>query len=653
MFSKQLKYIGLLLCMNCVIASAQYVAPDSLKKIIATAKKETDRIDAMNWLAFRYYYEYELDSSRVWVQKALSLSEQYNYHKGLGFANLNLGNLRSAVYEISASVPFFEKSIAEFEKSGDKAFLSMGYNYLGGTYISLERYPESLENIYKALQLATESNYQHGLARSHLLLGRLYSESSDVSPAYTHLEIAIDLYNKEGEMEFLASSYWNRGMAGLSEKKYQQAISDFNAACIIVKDSKSGFSYEPDLYRALGLMHTSRGDSCKAANNINASNEHYKLAEKYLFESLKKCPEYEVYMVALIKNNIALLYLSWGKYELSRVKVRESVQLTDSSRDKRLLESNYYSLARIDSQQGDFKSAYVNMLKSIRYHNDLYNEENVRKREGYKAEFEMEKNKAQLRILSAENELKTAIVSKQKQQKNFVFACTGILLLAGIYGFQRYRNKRRIQSQQEIAEERQRISRDLHDEIGATLSGIAMYGHMVKNSLGNSNTDMAVQSADIIQESATEMVNKLNDIVWLIKPQNESMEALIGRLNIYAAEMCAAKNIVPDIQVTGEAAGSVPPLEQRKNIYLICKEAINNAVKYSGATVLTMRFFVEEKWLHISIKDNGQGYNPENIKNGNGLENMQNRARQIGASLDILTAPGNGCAVELKLKITH
>ncbi len=76
-------------------------------------------------------------------------------------------------------------------------------------------------------------------------------------------------------------------------------------------------------------------------------------------------------------------------------------------------------------------------------------------------------------------------------------------------------------------------------------------------------------------------------------------------------------------------------------------------MKYSGATVLTMRFFVEEKWLHISIKDNGQGYNPENIKNGNGLENMQNRARQIGASLDILTAPGNGCAVELKLKITQ
>ena len=78
MLKHSLKSICLFICLNSVVSSAQYVAPDSLKKIIATAKKETDRIDAMNWLAFRYYYEYELDSSRVWVQKALSLSEKYN-----------------------------------------------------------------------------------------------------------------------------------------------------------------------------------------------------------------------------------------------------------------------------------------------------------------------------------------------------------------------------------------------------------------------------------------------------------------------------------------------------------------------------------------------------------------------------------------------
>lgn len=349
---------------------------------------------------------------------------------------------------------------------------------------------------------------------------------------------------------------------------------------------------------------------------------------------------------------MALLYLSWGKYELSRSKVRESVQLTDSARDKRLLESNYYSLARIDSQLGNFKSAYINMMKSIRYHNDLYNEENVRKREGYKAEFEMEKSKDQLRILSAESEMKTAIVSKQKQQKNLVITGTSILLIAGVYWFQRYRNKKRKQNQQEIAEERLRISRDLHDEIGATLSGIAMYSHMVKGSLDTNNTNLAIQSANIIQESSTEMVHKLNDIVWLIKPQNETMEALIERLKNFTTEICATKNIVPEIKVTPEAASNTPPLDKRKNIYLICKEAINNAVKYSGATELAVHFIGKEKWLHIIVKDNGQGFNPDSNKHGNGLNNMRDRAEQIDGILNINTAPGIGCRVELQLKIT-
>lgn len=632
---------------------AQYIAPDSLKKIIATAKKEADKIDAMNWLAFRYCQDYELDSSRTWVQKAVSLSEQNNYHKGLGFANLNLGNLKSAVYEISESVQFFKKSIVEFEKSGDKALLSMGYNYLGGTYLSLERYPESLENIYKALQLATESGYRHGQARSHLLLGRHYSESTDVSPAYPHLEIAIDLYHKEGEIQFLAYSYWNRGMAGLSEQKYQQAISDFNAARSIAKDFKNVFWYEPDYYRAFGLMYTSRGDSCKTINNLPAANEQYELAEKYLFEALNKSPAYDVYEAALIKNSIALLYLAWGKHELSRVKIRESVQLTDSARDKRLLESNYYSLARIDSQQGNFKSAYINMLKSIRYHNDLYNEENVRKREQYKAEFEMEKSKDQLKVLTAENNLNTAIASKQRQQKNFAIAGAALLLLAGIYWFRHYRIKRRKQSQQEIVEERLRISQELHDEVGATLSGISMYSHLAKEQIKNTDSTAVEKSLNIMQHSAGDMVNKLNDIVWLINPEQDSLQKLAQRLEEYASDMGAIKSIQLKTNLPNKFTEHPLPVEVRRNIYLFCKEAINNAVKYSEASLLELTITESNGKLDFIIKDNGKGFDSETIKKGNGLANMQKRAAELGAGVSILSKPGEGCVISLQVKITQ
>jgi signal transduction histidine kinase/ligand-binding sensor domain-containing protein len=230
----------------------------------------------------------------------------------------------------------------------------------------------------------------------------------------------------------------------------------------------------------------------------------------------------------------------------------------------------------------------------------------------------------------------------------FLLACFTTAIFS-IYGIAKYRSNQK----RKLLLIRENIAKDLHDEIGATLSGIAMYSHMVKANLAHKKTKLAEQAATIIQESATEMVGKLSDIVWLIKPKNESMDALTGRLVAYANDICAAKNIKNTISITDEAAHCIPTLQQRKNIYLICKEAINNAAKYSEATALKMEFQIQAKHLIISIADNGKGYDPAGITNGNGLDNIYSRATEMDAELHIDTQPGNGCRVELKLKITH
>lgn len=195
------------------------------------------------------------------------------------------------------------------------------------------------------------------------------------------------------------------------------------------------------------------------------------------------------------------------------------------------------------------------------------------------------------------------------------------------------------------------ISKDLHDEIGSTLSGIAMYSHMVKNNLVNNEKEAAMASASIIQQSAAEMVTKLNDIVWLIKPQNETLEILADKLRLYTIDMCGTKNIQPVISISDNATAVKPSLQTRKNIYLLCKEAINNAVKYSNASTLTINFSIKDNLLKIIIADNGNGFDAANIKKGNGLENMQQRANEIKARLAIDSAPGKGCTITIGIKI--
>src|SRR6187401_3025833 len=95
-----------------------------------------------------------------------------------------------------------------------------------------------------------------------------------------------------------------------------------------------------------------------------------------------------------------------------------------------------------------------------------------------KLQYEFDKKEDQIKLLSTQNKLQTALAQQQSQRKNFAYTGIGVILLAGGYGFFRFRKRKRLQNQQALMNERLRISRELHDEVGATLSGIAMYSHL-------------------------------------------------------------------------------------------------------------------------------------------------------------------------------
>lgn len=213
--------------------------------------------------------------------------------------------------------------------------------------------------------------------------------------------------------------------------------------------------------------------------------------------------------------------------------------------------------------------------------------------------------------------------------------------------------KNRQNQQLKITAIRDNISKDLHDEVGSTLSGIAMYSHMAQKNLEKNDQAGVGQSLTVIQQSAREMVTKLNDMIWIIKPQNESLEAVAERLKIYLTEMAAAKGIQTVIQFDPESLIGRPSLETRKNIYLICKEALNNAVKYSGASQITFLWKGNSKTVSIRISDNGCGFDSTSIRKGNGLENMFKRASDSRIKMNLVSSPDNGCLIQLEMKITQ
>ena len=200
--------------------------------------------------------------------------------------------------------------------------------------------------------------------------------------------------------------------------------------------------------------------------------------------------------------------------------------------------------------------------------------------------------------------------------------------------------------------ERLRISRELHDDIGGTLSGIVLYSHLAENQIQSEQINEAEKSLDTIQQSANDMVNRLNDIVWAVNPEHNSLKSLMQKLEEYAMEIAIVKNIKVQMKTPSSIAEIQLAVESCHNIYLLAKEAINNAIKYSNASLLELGVHHSGHSIEFTIKDNGKGFDMASVKKGNGLINMQKRADEAAAIFSVHSAPQEGTLILLSCKIT-
>ena len=223
-----------------------------------------------------------------------------------------------------------------------------------------------------------------------------------------------------------------------------------------------------------------------------------------------------------------------------------------------------------------------------------------------------------------------------------------VLLVSGFIAY-RYYSRQKLK----LALVRNKISQDLHDEIGSTLSGIALYSYITREQSNKQQTEEVEKSLSIIEKNATDMVKKLNDIVWVVNPDYDSFESLLLRLEEYAVETAAAKQIaITTVRRNGSEKAKLS-MDERKNTYLICKEAVNNAIKYSAASSISILATVESSQLIIRVEDNGKGFDTsdETLK-GNGIINMAARAKEMNAGFTIDSQEG-GTNIELRVKITR
>jgi len=240
------------------------------------------------------------------------------------------------------------------------------------------------------------------------------------------------------------------------------------------------------------------------------------------------------------------------------------------------------------------------------------------------------------------------------EYKNLLFSTLlpAISVILLIFLIHLYYGRKRIETMAITEQEqiREKLSRDLHDDLASTVSTIAIYLTLIRYNLNNKEkklNDLLDKTSSLVSDA----VSSITDLIWAINPKSESLEDLIIRIKNNFSTVFHEKGIHFNTSCEGNIEKYFLASKVKQNVYLIIKEALNNTLKYASATEVSMLIRIKEHHIHIILSDNGKGFEISKVKNkGHGLTNMHIRAEDINAHFEINSIIGKGTEIHFFFK---
>lgn len=522
------------------------------------------------------------------------LQKGYEYSKKIGNKEeiygqaINLGNCYYKFADYKKSLEYHFIALKGFESMGNKTGQSFCYNNISNCYYQMNRYTESISYLKKSVKLKKELDDKRGMSNAEQNLGNNYMGLGDLERAEKHFKKAIAINNELDNTPALITNYFNIGRM-YAEKDPQTAISYFNKGRkLAIKNEDAEMITKIDLEIL----------ASKTINEMQLQNEEKAIVNVQEFkEAGKKRDESEGY------ENLANYYAQTKQYEKALEYTNKFHNLRDSLKSNEVLAQ----------------------LKTIE---EQYNKE---------------KNENQIMLLQKDQ----AINEQKLNRQRFLMIIFGLVILFTGVGIYMFVNRNRLKQKMQELELRNRIAADLHDEVGSSLSSIYMLSQMA----GKKQFDEKGDIMEIIRTNSKETMERMGDIVWMIKPNANEGEGLKYRMERFFNEICNCKNI--ECNFSADALNDLKlSMKQKKNTYLIFKEAVNNAVKYSQTKKMDIHLVLQGKQLEMVIKDFGNGFDEKTTLRGNGLDNMKQRATDLNGTLSVISIPDDGTQIQLSFPIS-
>lgn len=618
----QLRLVTLLLCIGFIPAHAQHSFSNKNDSLAFYKADEAFHLAVQN-----------SDSALLLANEALSAATKNK-------SNLAIANSWNAIGWIMMHKGFLDSSIACLEKSW-QLFMNAGSDNdvarvcinVSEVYTKQNKISQAIKYLVQADSICIKTNnrpYQINVWRQ---FGIVYREAKDFKKAAGYFTLAMDGFIEQKDFFRYVNTGISTSILYRNIKLMDSSLAILNR-CLIIAKEKTRLPYQ------VAMIEEHLAETYFALEKYEDALKHYTRAYE-IFAKLNNKAD-----VAFESFTVGKTLLRLNRFAEAERYLHQSYNISDTLKMLNYQFDASNELAVLYRKTGNWQKGLEYLDKSIALKDSIDVAQQISETNELKEKFESEKKESEIALLKTQNQLAETENRRTRLLQYILIILFAASLIIGWLLLNRAKIKRKLDEQLL----RNQIAGDLHDDIGSALSVIDINSRIAIAK--KEDPVMMYEQLQKIQQYSTKTMDSMSDIVWSVNPRNDNLESVMVRVREFAADACESMNIQLEFNIDSSADRILLDAAKRKNIFLLCKEAINNAVKYSRCKTLTVSAEkLRKDGIQITISDDGNGFEEQHIRKGNGLMNMKARAASLDGEISIDSVKGRGTTISLNLPL--
>ncbi len=493
--------------------------------------------------------------------------------------------------------------------------------------------------LHNALKTAEKIDDHYNISLACNELGTLYKKHNDRTEALLYYTRAMEEAKIIDDESMISNVYNNLGLIYEQNKEYENALEYFQKSLALSRKLNS----------ELG-----EGYSLAYIGNLKRLMKKFDEGEKYLLQSLSiRTKLHDDFAAAVNLIYLTNLFNDKGDFNQAIAYATEANTFSKAINYPDMQRISYQLLAELHAKRGNMTSAYQYHKAYMAFQDSIFNAQKNKQIYELKTAYETEKKEQQIALLSQEN----TIQQLNLRQRNMYLLLAGLLLLITLVsGIVFYRNRKhkesilrqeatlkealvKAEAQNELHQDRLRISRELHDNIGSHLT-------FINSAVSHLPADEVPRAEKIkqVKDLTTNTIRELRKTVWLINRPAVDVEEFSMKLREYFKDQFPI-HVVYQTKSTNTLTNTVAT-----QLFRVVQEAVTNVIKHAQAEkiIITLKE-IEDQKLTIELTDNGIGFEPKNSNEGYGISNMKSRMESIHGTFTVISKPDEGTTLMLEL----